>query len=251
MASVRPNGTPKIQPLVFQDFLKSDGRVLLFSGATRNTELMGVVKLTQSHEISWIMPKTRETFIFTGRLFIVCAPTLSHRFGSVPRNVSTPADRESIGSSFSSISTTAAQDEFWESTRMTIWRRLSPTLRATWTWPSSGEHKGPGPSSTEWSAYRDITTVKPSGPVVSTGFKYLKMDALDDEAMAGAPSKGKGSADEEYRYAHNAALDNFCLLVFKASRVDHATPGNASSPPTRMVYSSNKDGAWLYEEVNP
>ncbi|KAJ1550713.1 hypothetical protein HK405_016056, partial [Cladochytrium tenue] len=242
-----------MQPLIFHEFLASDGRVLIFTGATRNSELMSVVKMNQSHEISWIMPKSRETFILTGRLFIVCAPTLSHRFGSVPRNIVLPSEEAS--------STSTSQDEFWETARMRLWRRLTPQLRASWSWPPPGDHKGPGPSSAEWSAYRDIGTVKPAGPLVDTGFKYLKLDVLDEPGPSSSSSPVvqtaslsrhastsaavKVSPDDEYRYTYNSALDNFCLLVFKASRVDHWSPG---SPPSRMIYSANKDGAWLYEE---
>jgi hypothetical protein len=53
LASVKANGTPKIQCIAFQDFLKSDPKVLIFSAAARNSELMSVVKVSQAHELCW------------------------------------------------------------------------------------------------------------------------------------------------------------------------------------------------------
>ncbi|KAJ3329630.1 hypothetical protein HDU76_007527 [Blyttiomyces sp. JEL0837] len=232
-ASMRANGTPKIQLVVFQDFLKSDPRVLIFSGSTRNSELMSAVKVTQTHEIIW--------------------------FGSVPRNISIPEDNTPSTISTSSLS----QDDFWESARLTMWRRLSPQFRASWTWPSSGEHRGPGPSSAEWSAYKDIGSIKAPPPTVNTGYKILKLDSIEEElagnnsgnnSSSGSNSRlfgGGKSVDEETRCAHNAALDSFCILVFKATRVDHLEPGSGSSAPTRTVYNAAKDGSWQAEEINP
>lgn len=53
IASVRSDGAPKIQRLVFQDFLSQDPKVLIFSAATRAAELMAVVKGSGMHEIYW------------------------------------------------------------------------------------------------------------------------------------------------------------------------------------------------------
>ncbi|KAJ3218333.1 hypothetical protein HDU67_006105 [Dinochytrium kinnereticum] len=249
LASVRANGSPKIQPIVFQDFLRSDPRVMIFSAATRNSELMSVVKVSQAHEILWYMAKTKETFCFTGRLFIVCASTLSHRFGSVPRNITIPGDIPSMPSS------AAKQEEFWEAERLRLWKRLTPALRASFTWPTSGELRTLG-SSAEGSAYKDIGSIKVPAPAstYTLSYKFTKLDALDDKALSSPPSVMAVGAtkpltkDEEIKFAHNAALDNFCILIFKASKVDHVAPG---WPPVRTVYSANKDGAWIIEDVNP
>ncbi|KAJ3105931.1 hypothetical protein HDU97_007277 [Phlyctochytrium planicorne] len=258
LASMKATGV-KIQPLMFQDFLRSDGRVLIFSAATRNSELMSVVKLSQSHEILWYVlvlfrmkqvviisqrQMGKDTFTFSGRLFIVCAPTLSHRFGSIPRNITIP-DIASM-----------SQDDFWESERIRIWKQLSPSFRASFTWPASGELRTLG-SSMEGSVYKD-STIKvppPASTSLSPSFKYTKLDFMDDSANKSPPSvlsfsspKKPLTKDEELRFTHTMAFDNFAILVFKASRVDHVS---SSWPPVRTIYSANKDGAWVVEDVNP
>ncbi|KAJ3130992.1 hypothetical protein HK101_004864, partial [Irineochytrium annulatum] len=261
LASIKANGSPKIQTLVFQDFFKTDNRVLLFSAPTRSSELMSVVKVSQTHEILWQFPKTHESYTLSGRLFIVCAPTLSHRFGSIPRNVLTPPD---LSSTPANPSTPRAQEEFWDSERARIWAQLTPAYRASFTWPSSGENKRIGLGS-EGSVYRDLERVKVSAPGQDAGFKITKLDAMDISTSSGAPttssttSSGGGwlgggkpgttSKEEEARCVHNAAYDNFCILVFKASRVDHVN--SAVNPPVRMVYAASKEGAWVVDEVNP
>ncbi|KAJ3056331.1 hypothetical protein HK097_007309 [Rhizophlyctis rosea] len=258
IASVRSNGTPKIQQIVFQDFLEPDPRVLIFSAATRNAELMGVIKSSQTHEIFWQMPKTRETFTLTGRIYIVATPSLSHRFGSPPRRI-TLANPDSNS------------DEFWESERLRQWRRLAPTYRASFTWPQPGEPKASSrPRGESWSVYRDQTSIRVPPPTIDTGFKYTRLDAMEERAVGNGPTSPGGlvgtlgrmaigavggsaaGADkgDELRCVHNSAFDNYCLLIFKATRVDHWKPG-AITPPERTIYVSSKDGAWTDEEVNP
>ncbi|KAJ3085007.1 hypothetical protein HK102_000403 [Quaeritorhiza haematococci] len=243
LASVKSNGTPKLQTIVFQDFLPADPKVLLFVGAARNADLMSVVKSSQTHEVFWQMPKTKDTWTFTGRMYIVAAPTLSHRFGTPPRRVNTNDDRTA--------------DEFWERERLRQWKRLSAQMRATFTWPGSGEVKTPATGSS-WSVYQ--TSIRLPPPTIDSGFKYMKLDSMigDIDEHLGASTTlsntlsrgGKSEKDEELRCVHNAALDNYTLLVFKVSRVDHWEPG-AITPPTRMIFNCAKDGSWTVEEVNP
>jgi hypothetical protein len=208
-------------------------------------------------------PKTKETFTFSGRLFIVCSSSISHRYGSVPRNILLPSDIPSTS------------EDFWESERLRLWKRLNPTYRASWTWPASGEHRGPGPASAEWNAlnkeaggggfsssHSGYGSLSRAGQqaAFNPSFKYTKLDATDDRDSGS--SKGKSSSpsasdsmskEDELRCAHNIALDNFCILVFKIARVDHIQPSSSGSqyPPVRKLYASTKDGAWLVEEVNP
>lgn len=63
-------------------------------------------------------------------------------------------------------------------------------------------------------------------------------------------SNGEMTKEQELRCVHNAALDNFCLLVLKAQKVDHWVP-NGVAPPVRTLYESMKDGTWLQAELNP
>ncbi|KAJ3416128.1 hypothetical protein HDV05_003097 [Chytridiales sp. JEL 0842] len=268
LASVKANGSPKIQPVVFQDFLKSDSRVLIFAAATRNAELMSVVKVSQTHELCWQFPKTRETFTLSGRLFIVCASSVSHRYGSIPRNITLPTDIPPG---------TSAQD-FWESERLRLWKRLNPAYRASWTWPSSGEPRnGNRHANPEWTSinkdYAASNTLSRSSTIVGApgsynpGFKFTRLDAMDDKgknsvmSIVSALTSSTGnlsvnggsnapmSKDDELKCAHNIALDNFCILVFKIARVDHYNP--STSTPTRRLHACTKEGTWLSEDVNP
>ncbi|KAJ3158489.1 hypothetical protein HDU86_002714 [Geranomyces michiganensis] len=251
LASLRPNGTPSIRRLVFQDFLAADPRVLLFAAPTRSAELMAVVKGSQIHELFWQMPKTGETFTITGRMYMVAAPTMSHRFGAPPRRISTGA---------------ANQDEFWELERLRQWKRLSPAYRASFTWPAPGEPQNSSVSAaSEGSVYSSAHAVK-IGAQSDTGFKYTRLDAMEEQppanrtggstnGMFGALQSAMGTASstsdslQDLRSVHNSALDQFALLVLKAQKVDHWTP-NSLGPPTRVVYEMGTDG-WKALDVNP
>ncbi|KAI9190634.1 uncharacterized protein BJ171DRAFT_438759 [Polychytrium aggregatum] len=267
LASVKSNGTPKIQPLVFQDFLAADPRILVFSAATSNPELMSVVKSGQSHEIYWSMPKTKETFVLSSssRLYIVCASTLSGRFGSAPRKVI-------VGDEGSQAALNP--EEFWETERIRLWHKISPFYRASFTWPSSGEVRTPNPNES-WSVYRDQNQIKVSSPVsLGTGFRYTRLDVVGSEFNGQTPPlspsllakfqnatinnhstlerRAKMTKEEEDQCVHNAAFDNFCLIIFKVTRVDHtACASNNSGPPTRTVYTCTKEGSWVIDDVNP
>lgn len=197
---------------------------------------------------------------------MVAAPTLSHRFGTPPRRITLPP-------------TETNPDEFWESERVRQWRRLAPTFRATFTWPTPGELKANTnrPRGESWSVYRDQSSIRVPAPAIDTGFKYTRLDAMEERPLSGSGSgaispsssslvgtlgrmaigavgggSGVGAADkeDELRCVHTSALDNYCLLVFKASRVEHWVPG-AITPPVRMVYNCSKEGVWVEDEVNP
>ncbi|KAI9099743.1 hypothetical protein DFS34DRAFT_648694 [Phlyctochytrium arcticum] len=260
MASTKSSGEPKIQRIVFQDFLLADPKVLLFTGSTRNIELMGVIKSSQTHEIFWLMPKTGETFTLTGKLYMAAAPTMSHRFGAPPRRVS-------IGSS------DLPPEEFWERERLRQWKRLSPSFRASFTWPGTGESQTPREGS---SVYRTNSVRISAMPLVNPGYTYTRLEAMDEgpasEKRAGVgggvmnvlsglysgggtatPSNGDATLtkEQELRCVHNSALDAFSILVFKVMRVDHVSPASAVGPPQRVVYEMLKDGSWVKEQVNP
>lgn len=200
------------------------------------------------------MPKTRETFTLSGRLFIVAAPTLSHRFGTPPRRITLNSPDTN-------------PDEFWESERVRQWRRLAPTHRATFTWPTPGELKNSNrPRAESWSVYRDQTSIRVPPPATDTGYKYTRLDAMDDTLSPSSPTSptlvsrlgnmaigavtSPSVKEDELRCVHNGAFDNYCLLVFKASKVDHWVPG-AIAPPVRTVYNCSKEGIWAEDELNP
>ncbi|KAI9017628.1 hypothetical protein BC832DRAFT_40148 [Gaertneriomyces semiglobifer] len=248
LASVRGDGTPQIQRLVFQDFLSTDPRALLFSAATNNADLMSAVKNSQAHELFWEMPKTGELFTISGRMYIVAAPTMSRRFGAPPRRIN--------------IDSNTNPDDFWESERLRQWKRISPAYRATFTWAPSGESRVLTPKD-ERSVYLHNASVRLKGNNANAGYKYTRLEAMDDNTatnggLLGTLSGYMGSGtpnqlsakEQELRCAHNAAFDNFCLLVFKVTKVDHLTPVSGA-PPSRVMYECMKDSSWIEVEVNP
>jgi len=149
MLSSIKNGLPKVQSMVFNSLLSTDQRVLIFTGATRNADLMSVVKSPNAtHVIYMEMPKTKETYIITGRIYIVAAPALSYRFGTPPRRINIKSDMSA--------------EEFWEEERVRIWQKIPSDYRASFTWPEPGipcvNQIGGGEES--WSVYNDSNTIK-------------------------------------------------------------------------------------------
>ncbi|KAI8921702.1 hypothetical protein BC831DRAFT_476019 [Entophlyctis helioformis] len=295
LASVKADGTPKLQHIVAQEQLWTDAKVLVFTGPNRNTELMSVLKGTKNHEVLWHMPKTNETFSFTGRIYIAAAPSLSHRFGSPPKRIgvpdsasSSPRREASFGTNGTngSAATPIDPEVFWEGERLRLWRSISPTYRATFSWPASGEMRSLSESAS-WSVYEQ-PVVKVATHTVDVGFKFTTMDAMTmprDSASLIAGSLGRNASsssigstspvsrtalafstlgrtspqrstasfsgqDTAAAAAAGHALDNFCLLVFKPIRVDHVAP-TPRGPPVRLLYTATKEGEWSVQDVNP
>ena len=189
------------------------------------------------------MPKTQESWTFTGKFYIVSAPTLSHRYGSPPRRINIPEAQSA--------------NEFWEEERQRQWKRLNIHTRASFTWPSPGELKD-GKEGSVYDTKKDIG--------IEVGFKYMKLECLDEDkteksdvitrkgsmVRRGKQEVEKLTKEEELRCVYNAALDNFCLLVFKISNVELFEP-SALSPPTRRLFQhlNEKENSWKVIEVNP
>jgi len=254
MLSSVKNGVPKVQPIVFQSLLSTDQRALIFSGATRNADLMSVVKSSNStHVVYMDMPKTKETYVFTGRIYIVAAPALSYRFGTPPRRIN--------------IKTNMSAEEFWEEERINIWQKLSSEYRASFTWPEPGvpsvSQVGNGQGS--WSVYNDANTIKvPAVSSIDIGYKYKTLDAIKETSLhkSGSIASSASSSpvvksfggmigknnNAEMETIHNSALDNFCLLIFKVTDVDYTQRG--IFPPNRIIFSSKNGNEWKSEKVN-
>jgi hypothetical protein len=81
--------------------------------------------------------------------------------------------------------------DYWEAERSKQWKQLDKRTRAMFTWPASRE----APKSD------------------SIAFSCLSLDALPTE-----PAKSK---PEPLKIVHDIAMDNFCLLIFKISAVEH------------------------------
>ncbi|KAI9280943.1 hypothetical protein BC943DRAFT_330164 [Umbelopsis sp. AD052] len=81
--------------------------------------------------------------------------------------------------------------DYWEAERSKQWKQLDKRTRATFTWPASRE----APKSD------------------NIAFSCLSLDALPSEPVKGKP--------EPLKIVHDIAMDNFCLLIFKISAVEH------------------------------
>ncbi|ORY57073.1 hypothetical protein LY90DRAFT_257678 [Neocallimastix californiae] len=199
------------------------------------------------------MPKTKETYILTGRIYIVAAPALSYRFGTPPRRINIETDKSA--------------EEFWEDERIRIWQKISPEYRASFTWPEPGipcdTKLGSGKGS--WSVYNDSNTIKvPAVSNIDIGYKYKTLDAIKETSLHKSGSivssatsfqaiKGLGgmvgrSNNSEMETIHNSALDNFCLLIFKVTDVDYTQHG--MFPPNRIIFNSKNGNEWRYTNVN-
>jgi len=257
MLSSIKNGLPKVQSMVFNSLLSTDQRVLIFTGATRNADLMSVVKSPNAtHVIYMEMPKTKETYIITGRIYIVAAPALSYRFGTPPRRINIKSDMSA--------------EEFWEEERVRIWQKIPSDYRASFTWPEPGipcvNQIGGGEES--WSVYNDSNTIKlPAVSNIDIGYRLKTLDAIKETSLhksgsiassaSSASSSPAGRAfggmvgrsnNSAMETIHNSALDNFCLLVFKVTDVDYTQRG--IFPPTRIIFSSKNGNEWKSQNVN-
>jgi len=118
------------------------------------------------------MPKTKETYIITGRIYIVAAPALSYRFGTPPRRIN--------------VKTDVSNEEFWEEERIRIWQKISSEYRASFTWPEPGipstSQIGGGEGS--WSVYNGQNTIKlPAVSNIDIGYKYKTLDAIKETSL--------------------------------------------------------------------
>ncbi|KAI8915583.1 hypothetical protein EDD86DRAFT_394 [Gorgonomyces haynaldii] len=234
LASVKPDGTPKIQSIRFCQF-HQDPSILLFSCSARNNDMMSVLKGSKTHEIHWNLGDT--TFVMTGRMYLVAAPTLAFRFGTPPRKVG--CDQTNF-------------EEFWEKIRINAWRNISKTYRASFSWPVSGDIIVPDSSAT-WKAGSTMSLHRVPTLGVDLGFKYKELDCIEDaikaQSVLSLDRKEKLSAKEELVHVHNSALDNFCILVFKPSFVD-VTVVKAGQIPVRYHHIQQTD-KWMVHQVNP
>ncbi|KAI8141523.1 hypothetical protein BJV82DRAFT_618080 [Fennellomyces sp. T-0311] len=107
--------------------------------------------------------------------------------------------------------------EFWEKERQKQWKGLNDKARAVFTWPSRGE--------------------VPRADRVAFTCQALKHSVAD-----------KNKKTDEAQVVHDIAMDNFCLLVYKVSDVEHFD--YSSYPPRRTVHTL-KDNRWISKEANP
>ncbi|KAL2917179.1 hypothetical protein HK105_203243 [Polyrhizophydium stewartii] len=281
MASVRPDGSPGVHQVVFHEQLRTDSRVLVLSGPARNATLVSTLKGNKTHDLFWSMPKTGETFTITGKVYLVAAPNFSHRFGTPPKRIGV------VGNASPDDFWEGERMRWWKALtpfyRATFsWpapgelRSLSDT--ASWSVYAEPLVKISTPAHNVGFKYtrleviedatvnnltigRNYSIASSGGSLPRNGSATPTRSSVSSVSSAGGPVSPTSTvvatigdqpqnAADELRWVHNSALDNFCLLVFKPTRVDHVQP-IAGKPPTRFVFTVTKEGDWLTEEINP
>ncbi|KAL0079356.1 hypothetical protein J3Q64DRAFT_1762271 [Phycomyces blakesleeanus] len=115
---------------------------------------------------------------------------------------------------------------YWETERRRQWSLMSNRTRASFTWPSQGE--------------------VPKADRLS--FSCQSLDCMMDKE---GPRIGvAGTPEEMIKVVHDIAMDNFCLLAYKVTRVGHFD--HSVFPPKRTIYTySLKTNAWSVQDANP
>ncbi|KAJ3218062.1 hypothetical protein HK099_005206 [Clydaea vesicula] len=189
LASVVQKEIPKLNKIVFQDFLNTDKNVLLFSATSKDSNLMGNIKNCKVSTICWEFPKTKQFFIFIGRIHIVSCPSFNHRFGAAPRKINIEGDNA---------------DEFWDDQREKIWNKLNPKYRATFTWPVPGEPRQPIEGKV-WNSNESTIKIGSVDLGLDVGFKYMKLDAMNEKKNVIITGDKNLTKEEELFCVHNAA----------------------------------------------
>ncbi len=101
LATVNLEGKPANRTVVFRGFLNQSNKLQIITDS--RSEKMAHINNNSASEICWYFPKTREQFRITGKLTII--------------------------------------DEKHEhqTSRLTVWQKLSDTAKQQFTWPHSGE----------------------------------------------------------------------------------------------------------------
>ncbi|KAJ3088748.1 hypothetical protein HK100_007949 [Physocladia obscura] len=184
------------------------------------------------------MKQSDESFIISGKAFIICSPALSGRYGVGPRGIQLP-DPLPIFPPSNPFPPTS--DDFWQSERDRLWKELSSAFRATWTWPNTGEPRMKDNFVSSPILKNSILGQRvPVTPPPAT-FKCTRLDVILEESS---------NTNNDLRAIHMAAYDNFCVLVFRVLKVEHQFIGN-DGIPGRNLYTVARDGNWGVENLNP
>ncbi|KAI8892908.1 hypothetical protein BC833DRAFT_610300 [Globomyces pollinis-pini] len=196
---------------------------------------MGVLKSSSNHEVLWSFMK--DSYTLTGKMYIIASPKFSHRLGTPSKRLA-----PEVG------------PEFWEEQRLKQWKLLSKDYRATFSWPVSGEINKIAEGAS-WSAYKGLNTIKASyGQDV--GYQYTSLECLEFKQLSLSELNEMENGEkpltpkQQLENVHQMAYDNFCILVFKPSRVDHITKPK-SGVPVRNIFTLSKEGQWSVENVTP
>ncbi|KAH6565619.1 hypothetical protein BASA50_007979 [Batrachochytrium salamandrivorans] len=284
LASVKQDGSPAIHQIAFHEQLYTDPKVLVLSGAARNADLMSSLKGTKNHVLYWTMPKTGENFTLTGRVFLVAAPNFSYRFGTPPKRIGVtgtanpddfweserlrlwkvidPTYRVCFSWPPSGEQRSLSETSSWSVYEDPVLKVLTPGHNAGFKYTRLDAIEDATLNTLAIGRSYSITGYggnggngdSPGGNSTLSSNRNLSMGTVTPPNMVSVldASKKPLNAEDELRWAHNSALDSFCLLVFKPTRVEHTIyAANHSKPPDRFVYSASKEGDWSMIEVNP
>lgn len=219
-------GKARIQNLTFQSFLDSDSRISIFSGSTNNALLMSATKSQQPHALLWNIPEN--SYTLEGKFYIVCAPTVTYKYGSPPRLVNIPDEESSA--------------DFWEAKRLEAWKSISVKYRASFSWQSSESLHTPPMKPLMKLAFcndeRSVESITPPKEVIKSMSSSLNSLHMNDNKM----TKSRRSNSEID--LHDSAYESFVLVVFKCASIDHVEE-NLISPPSRVMFVYQKDGTWI------
>ncbi|RUS19256.1 hypothetical protein BC938DRAFT_475785, partial [Jimgerdemannia flammicorona] len=208
MTNIRRSGQVSLHSLQFQDFLEDDNRFLEFLLAMNDNILMGDIKSDPSAKLIWAMPKSKEHFYFTGKFYIASAPIQVTRY---PPPKIAMSDLPSA--------------EFWEEERTKQWKRLNPKIRATFTWPGPGEMPRAEKLAYSCLSMEVMLEENKRGPFAT------KVNGVLGRSNSISGNGAAGQIENTVKLMHDIAMDNFCLLVFKISEVQHYEYG--TFPPKR------------------
>ncbi|ORZ02974.1 pyridoxamine 5'-phosphate oxidase-domain-containing protein [Syncephalastrum racemosum] len=203
LATVRPDNTPANRTVVFRGFAGEDHKEatgwesdLLVMTCDKRSPKMSQITSNSAAEICWYFHGTQEQFRISGKLHIVADgdPASIKPLDEHVCRVSSP-DSEKISwpnLAFRNALKQFGQDSFsWQAERLRQWYRMSPELRATFTWPTSKE-RGEGE---DWK--KDVP-------------ETLNIEGVDEET---GWCKGDPKLEDGYK--------NFVLLIMEATKIDH------------------------------
>jgi hypothetical protein len=207
------NNIPSIKHVEFASFCETDERAIIFAAKCNNSTLIGNIRSSKGDgSLLWNFAKTGNRYTFTGKSYLVAAPSLSHRFGTPPKRISLPED--------------VSPEMYWEYAREKVWSSLTSQARASYTWPSSSSTKHAIDGIVESSYERRSSSSKVGQHM---GLKELNFNMMRlDEIKNFGPVTLEAGQKMTRECIHNQAKDNLCLVVFKVQSVEVYEPASST-----------------------
>ncbi|CAO3642763.1 unnamed protein product [Cunninghamella blakesleeana] len=211
MSNIKQSGDISMHCIQFQLFIEDDNRFLVFHIALNDT-VMGDIKSNPNARLCWTMPKTKEYYKLKGKFYISSSPMQITRFPPPKPN-------------FSNV----AAADYWENERKKHWKGLSDKGRAVYTWPSHGDTRANRTAFSCQTLKHFDQQVQPSG-------------------NGGLFTNNNKENIDKLKVVHDIAMDNFCLLIYKITEVEHFDYN--SFPAINTLYSI-VNNQWMVKELNP